>query len=92
MTATLPKLNTPAQAAAGPLAGVARALGESPDSLSPCVTAAALILAAEQLTTQAEACECAAAEGGLCEACQQLSRDALEYRQLAEQLQLAGAR
>ena len=48
MTHTIAARDYLIQDAAGPLDAVARAIGEAPGTLSPCVTAAALILAAEQ--------------------------------------------
>jgi hypothetical protein len=85
MTATLPEMISQVQDAAGPLADVAHVLGSAPGTLSPGVTAAALILAAEQLTAQAESCQVCPRWPGQCEACQQRSESAFTYRELAEQ-------
>jgi|RhiMetdeSRZDD1v2_1073273.scaffolds.fasta_scaffold1914529_2 hypothetical protein len=92
MTHTIAARDYLIQDAAGPLDAVARAIGEAPGTLSPCVTAAALILAAEQLTAEAEACQVCLCWPGQCEACQQRSESAFTYRELAEQLMNGGAR
>ncbi len=77
---------------AGPLAAVLRALGEAPGDLTPAVADAALILAAEQLTAQAEACPvCADSEGDLCDRCTVRSDRAASFRLLAGDLPRPGA-
>lgn len=87
MATTLPELTA---SPAGPLADVARALGKAPGSLTPAVAAAAHLLAAEQMTAQAESCPvCATSEGGLCPSCTGLSATAACHRQRAAQLRQA---
>jgi ribosomal protein S27AE len=60
--------------AAAPLAAVLRAISEAPGAVTPGIAAAALTLAAEQITVQAEACpKCSATEGDLCTRCTEAS-------------------
>jgi hypothetical protein len=73
------------QELAGPLSAVLRALDEAPDSLTPAVASAALILAAEQLTAEAEACPVCPGLPGLCPACTELSGRAVSLRLAGEQ-------
>jgi hypothetical protein len=54
--------------------------------MAPAVTSAAHILAAEMLTTKAEACQTCPGLPDLCSECRLLTRDAVIHRELAMQL------
>ena len=75
-----------AQELAGPLAAVLRSLNE-PGRPQPAVAVAAHILAAEQLTVQAEACETCPGLADLCTGCRARSKRAATHRLAAADLQ-----
>ena len=86
----MPATATAPPGLSGPLSAVLRSL-DGPDGLPPAVAAAAHVLAAEQLTAEAEACYCATAPGGLCSECQARSESAAACRMLADDLGLIQA-